>query len=147
MGVDLARDAAQLCYKTAGLKPSDVDVVELHDCFSPNELFLVEQLGFAAAGEGARLLQEGRWMTREGGGQQLALGPRGLVVNPSGGLETKGHPIGATGEPRFEVCFEERTETVAAGEREREEGEERKILIETVDKRDELKNSQISKRS
>lgn len=75
-----------------------MDVVELHDCFSPNELFVLEQMGFARVGEGAQLFHEARWVQREGGGRQLALGARGLVVNPSGGLESKGHPIGATGE-------------------------------------------------
>ncbi len=59
----------------------------------------MEALGFAQSGEGSKLYQEGQWVVREGGAKQLSLcGSRGLVINPSGGLETKGHPIGATGE-------------------------------------------------
>jgi acetyl-CoA C-acetyltransferase len=66
--------------------PDDLDLVELHDCFTIAELVLYEALGFAAPGEGARLLEEGT----------VARGGR-LPVNLSGGLKSKGHPVGATG--------------------------------------------------
>jgi benzoylsuccinyl-CoA thiolase BbsB subunit len=78
--------AARECYETAGIGPEDVDVVELHDCFTIHELLAYEDLGFCAKGEGGRFIDEG---LSDYGGQ--------VVVNPSGGLLSKGHPIGATG--------------------------------------------------
>lgn len=86
VGVDMARLAASKAYKEAGLQPSDVDVVELHDCFSTNELLTYEALGLCEEGQGGRLIDEG----------QVTYGGR-WVVNPSGGLISKGHPLGATG--------------------------------------------------
>jgi acetyl-CoA acetyltransferase len=78
--------AARLAYETAGLGPSDIDVVELHDASAPAELIYYEHLGFAPRGGGARLIEEG---TTSLGGRR--------PVNPSGGLLRKGHPIGASG--------------------------------------------------
>jgi benzoylsuccinyl-CoA thiolase BbsB subunit len=78
--------AAKECYEMAGVSPEDVDVVELHDCFTPHELVAYEDLGFCPKGEGGRFIEEG---LSDYGGQ--------VVVNPSGGLLSKGHPIGATG--------------------------------------------------
>jgi acetyl-CoA acyltransferase len=66
--------------------PADVDVAELHDCFSITEVQLYEALGFAAEGQGTRLLREG--VTERGGR---------LPVNTGGGLISFGHPVGATG--------------------------------------------------
>ncbi|MFY9487405.1 MAG: lipid-transfer protein [Solirubrobacterales bacterium] len=86
VGSDMSREAARQAYEQAEVTPDDVDVIELHDCFSANELITYEALGLAAEGEGHRLVDEeattygGRW-----------------VVNPSGGLISKGHPLGATG--------------------------------------------------
>jgi acetyl-CoA acetyltransferase len=86
VGFDMSRDAARSAYEQAGVGPDDVDVIELHDCFSANELITYEALGLAAEGEGHKLVEAedttygGRW-----------------VVNPSGGLISKGHPLGATG--------------------------------------------------
>jgi acetyl-CoA acetyltransferase len=85
-GHDVSRRAADIAYERAGLGPEDVDVVELHDCFSSNELVCYEALRLAEEGGGARMV-----MDRDNtyGGK--------MVVNPSGGLLAKGHPIGATG--------------------------------------------------
>ena len=86
VGYDMSKEAADRAYDEAGLGPDDVDVVELHDCFSANELITYEALGLADEGEGHKLVESedttygGRW-----------------VVNPSGGLISKGHPLGATG--------------------------------------------------
>lgn len=78
--------AARLAYETAGLGPSDIDVVELHDASAPAELIYYEHLGFAKRGEGMKLIEDG---TTSLGGRR--------PVNPSGGLLRKGHPIGASG--------------------------------------------------
>jgi len=86
VGADMSRLAARRAYETAQLGPADVDVIELHDCFSTNELITYEALGLCGEGEGGSLIDsgettyDGRW-----------------VVNPSGGLISKGHPLGATG--------------------------------------------------
>jgi acetyl-CoA acetyltransferase len=78
--------AARLAYEAAGLGPSDIDVVELHDASAPAELIYYEYLGLAPRGEGVKLIEEGA----------TSLGGR-RPVNPSGGLLRKGHPIGASG--------------------------------------------------
>ncbi|ASR37138.1 thiolase [Prauserella marina] len=78
--------AAAHAYEQAGVGPSDIDVLELHDAAAPAELIGYEHLGLCGQGEGAALLRSGA--TRLGGAH---------VVNPSGGLLAKGHPIGATG--------------------------------------------------
>ncbi|GAB3685323.1 thiolase domain-containing protein [Salinarchaeum chitinilyticum] len=81
-----ARDAAAEAYDAAGIGPDDVDVVELHDCFTGAEILATEALGFFEDGEGGPAAAAGR----------TSLGGE-LPVNPSGGLKAKGHPIGATG--------------------------------------------------
>ena len=78
--------AAKLAYEAAGLGPEDLDCVELHDAAAPAELMIYEYIGLAKPGEGPQLLQSG----------DTKLGGR-LPVNTSGGLLSKGHPIGATG--------------------------------------------------
>ena len=86
VGTVVSRDAARAAYEEAGLGPDDAQVIELHDCFSPNEVFTYEALGLCGEGGAAELVYAdattygGRW-----------------VVNPSGGLLSKGHPLGATG--------------------------------------------------
>jgi acetyl-CoA acetyltransferase len=87
VGFDMSREAARRAYEQAETTPQDVDVCELHDCFSANELITYEALGFAAEGEGHLLVD--REATTYGGDAP--------VVNPSGGLISKGHPLGATG--------------------------------------------------
>lgn len=82
----LGRDAADKAYENAGVGPKDIDVVELHDCFTSNEALMYSALGFCSEGEIERFILEGRGSY---GGD--------IVVNPSGGLLSKGHPLGATG--------------------------------------------------
>jgi len=86
IGVGMSRRAAAAVYEQAGLGPEDVDVIELHDCFSTNELITYESLQLCKPGEGGRLIDE----------DQTTYGGK-WVVNPSGGLLSKGHPLGATG--------------------------------------------------
>ncbi|HYR96862.1 MAG TPA: hypothetical protein VEM57_09000 [Candidatus Binatus sp.] len=86
IGVGMSRRAAAAVYEQAGLGPEDVQVIELHDCFSTNELVTYESLGLCKEGEGGRLIDE----------DEVTYGGR-WVVNPSGGLLSKGHPLGATG--------------------------------------------------
>jgi acetyl-CoA acyltransferase len=86
VGSEMSRLAARKVYDQADIGPSDVDVIELHDCFSVNELLTYEALGLCGEGEGGKLIDNGE--TTYGGT---------WVVNPSGGLISKGHPLGATG--------------------------------------------------
>jgi acetyl-CoA acyltransferase len=87
VGADMSRTAAQQALAEAQTEIGEVDVVELHDCFSANELITYEALGLAAEGEGHKLVEA----------QATTYGGDGPVVNPSGGLISKGHPLGATG--------------------------------------------------
>jgi acetyl-CoA acyltransferase len=86
IGVGMSRRAARAVYEQTGIGPDDVQVIELHDCFSTNELITYESLGLCPEGEGGRLIDE----------DQVTYGGK-WVVNPSGGLLSKGHPLGATG--------------------------------------------------
>jgi acetyl-CoA acetyltransferase len=86
VGSDMSAQAAREAYEEAGIAAEEVDVCELHDCFSANELITYEALGFAAEGEGHKLVEE----------EATTYGGK-VVVNPSGGLISKGHPLGATG--------------------------------------------------
>ncbi|MGE5304015.1 MAG: thiolase family protein [Alphaproteobacteria bacterium] len=83
---DLSYRSAAAAYEMAGLGPDDIDVAEVHDAFTIGELMYYEALGFCAPGEGGRLIDEG---ATEISGR--------IPVNPSGGLLSKGHPVGATG--------------------------------------------------
>ena len=87
VGSKMSKTAADRAYKEAGVVPEDVDVCELHDCFSTNELITYEALGFAPEGGGHKLVER----------EATTYGGDGPVVNPSGGLIAKGHPLGATG--------------------------------------------------
>ncbi|RFZ58347.1 lipid-transfer protein [Mycobacterium liflandii] len=86
IGYDMNIQAAQRVYQQSGLGPEDFQVIELHDCFSANELLLYEALGLCGQGEAPKLIDNG----------DTTYGGR-WVVNPSGGLISKGHPLGATG--------------------------------------------------
>jgi acetyl-CoA acyltransferase len=86
VGYDMSKEAARLALEEAETAIDDVDVIELHDCFSANELITYEALGLAPEGEGHRLVEE----------EATTYGGK-VVVNPSGGLISKGHPLGATG--------------------------------------------------
>jgi sterol carrier protein 2 len=87
VGADMSRTAAEQALAEAQTAIGEVDVVELHDCFSANELITYEALGLAGEGEGHKLVEA----------QATTYGGAGPVVNPSGGLISKGHPLGATG--------------------------------------------------
>ncbi len=86
VGFSMAQAAARQVYEEAGIGPGDVDVVELHDCFAQNELLSYEALGLCPVGGAERFICDG---DNTYGGQ--------VVTNPSGGLLSKGHPLGATG--------------------------------------------------
>ena len=87
VGFDMSKEAARQAYEEAGVSAGEVDVCELHDCFSANELITYEALGFAEEGHGHELVEA----------EATTYGGDGPVVNPSGGLISKGHPLGATG--------------------------------------------------
>jgi acetyl-CoA C-acetyltransferase len=86
----VAFEGPELAWKRAlgkgGLKLEDLDFAEVHDCFTIAELLIYEAMGLAPKGQGARAIEEG-WTEKSGK----------LPINPSGGLKSKGHPIGATG--------------------------------------------------
>ena len=87
VGADMSRKAGAQALEEAEIGIDEVDVVELHDCFSANELITYEALGLAEEGEGHKLVEA----------EATTYGGDGPVVNPSGGLISKGHPLGATG--------------------------------------------------
>jgi len=86
VGFDMTREAAKKVYEKAGVGPDDIDVIELHDCFTTNEVLTYEGLGLCKEGEAEKFITEDD--NTYGGA---------FVVNPSGGLLSKGHPLGATG--------------------------------------------------
>lgn len=92
VGYDMAKEAARQVYEAAGIGPEDIQAVELHDCFTPNELISYEALGLTPEGTAERYIRDGQ---NTYGGQH--------VTNPSGGLLSKGHPLGATG---LAQCYE-----------------------------------------
>ncbi len=85
-GFDMTRRAARKAYEAAGITPADVQVLELHDCFAPNELITYDALELCKPGEAHKIVERG---DNTFGGK--------WVINVSGGLESKGHPLGATG--------------------------------------------------
>jgi len=92
VGYDMAKAAARQVYDAAGIGPEDLDVVELHDCFAHNELITYEALGLCPEGGAEKFVRDG---DNTYGGK--------VVTNPSGGLLSKGHPLGATG---LAQCYE-----------------------------------------
>ena len=86
VGYDMSAAAARQVYEAAGIGPEDLDVVELHDCFTANELITYEALGLTPEGTAEKFILDG----------DNTYGGR-IVTNPSGGLLSKGHPLGATG--------------------------------------------------
>lgn len=96
VGYDLTRAAADQVYEEAGIGPEDLDVVELHDCFTSNEILSYEGLRLTPEGTAARFISDG----------DNSYGGR-IVTNPSGGLLSKGHPLGATGLAQCaELCWQ-----------------------------------------
>jgi acetyl-CoA acetyltransferase len=86
IGYGMCREASKKVFDMTGLGPEDIDVVELHDCFTVNELITYEALGLTAEGTAEKFIADG---DNTYGGK--------VVTNPSGGLLSKGHPLGATG--------------------------------------------------
>ena len=86
VGLEATVKAAKMAYKQAKIKPQDIDVAEVHDCFTIAEIMAYEDLGFCKKGEGGKLVEEG----------QTEIGGK-IPVNVDGGLKAKGHPLGATG--------------------------------------------------
>jgi sterol carrier protein 2 len=86
VGYDMTKRAARAALSEAGVKATDIKVCEMHDCFSANELIVIEGLGFCEQGQAHHMVRSG----------DITYGGK-VVVNPSGGLISKGHPLGATG--------------------------------------------------
>lgn len=86
MGFGMTKYAANEAFKEAKLSPSDIKVAEVHDCFSANEMITIEALGLAPIGKAHEMIRNG----------DITYGGK-MVINPSGGLISKGHPLGATG--------------------------------------------------
>lgn len=96
IGYDMTKNAAEKVFTLTKYKPTDVDVIELHDCFSTNELITYEALGLCSPGQAGQLVDSGN---NTYGGK--------YVINPSGGLISKGHPLGATGIAQCaELCWQ-----------------------------------------
>ncbi len=93
LGFRSTQKAARAAYELAGIAPSDVDFAEVHDCFTWTEISNIEDLGFCAKGRGGTLVEEGR----------TAL-DGDIPINPSGGLKSFGHPIGASGVRMIYEC-------------------------------------------
>lgn len=111
IGIGMSKRAAEDVYEMTGRGPEDVQVIELHDCFSTNELITYESLGLCPEGQGGRLIDE----------DEVTYGGR-WVVNPSGGLLSKGHPLGATG---LAQCFELTTQLLGGAGKRQVEGARR----------------------
>lgn len=103
VGYDMTKNATEKLFRKTTYKPTDVDVVELHDCFAANELITYEALGLCPPGKAGELIDRG---DNTYGGK--------YVINPSGGLISKGHPLGATGIAQCaELCWQLRGEAGA----------------------------------
>ncbi len=98
--IDATVQAAQMAYKQADIKPSDIHLAEVHDCFTIAEIVAIEDLGFVKKGEGGKAVE-----------QHITTLDGTLPVNPSGGLKAKGHPVGATGVAQIvEIAYQLREE-------------------------------------
>ena len=95
-GIASSKKAGEKAYQDAGITPDDIDFAEIHDCFAIAELFAYEDLSFCERGQAHRLLEEG--ITELDGERP---------VNASGGLKSKGHPIGATGAGQIAEAFKQ----------------------------------------
>ena len=108
--MDATVHAAHSAFGQAGIEPKDIDVAEVHDCFTIGEILAIEDLGFVEKGQGGKAAEEGI----------TALGGR-LPINTSGGLKACGHPVGATGiKQAYEIALQLRGE---AGKRQVEDAE------------------------
>lgn len=102
-GIHAVQEAARRAYERADRDPGDVDLAEVHDCFTIAELLAYEDLGFAKRGEGWKLVENGE-TARDGS----------IPVNTSGGLKSKGHPLGATGIGQVVEVFEQLRDNAGA---------------------------------
>ncbi len=91
------QQAAERAYRMAGIEARDIDLAEVHDCFTIAEVLATEDLGFAGRGEGGRFAREGSGVLNQGR----------TTINPSGGLKSKGHPLGATGTGQVVEVFKQ----------------------------------------
>ncbi|RMZ91345.1 hypothetical protein DV736_g1426, partial [Chaetothyriales sp. CBS 134916] len=97
VGFQMTRQAAQLALEEAGVSSKDIKVAEVHDCFSTNELIVLDGLGFSEPGKAHEMVRRG----------DITYGGKGPIINPSGGLISKGHPLGATGLAQCaELCWQ-----------------------------------------
>ena len=99
-----SQKAAKSAYSAAGITAQDVDLAEVHDCFTIAEMIATEDLGFTESGNGGVFAREGRGIRNQGD----------VCVNPSGGLKSKGHPLGATGTGQAVEVFKQLRGTVEA---------------------------------
>lgn len=99
------QQAAKLAYGQSGLTANDIDLAEVHDCFTIAELMATEDLGFAERGQGGEFAREQRGMLNQGN----------VTINPSGGLKSKGHPLGATGTGQVVEVFKQLRHEVEQG--------------------------------
>lgn len=97
IGSNMTRQAAASAYKQAHVTPIDVSVMELHDCFTTNQMCAMEDLGLASQGQGWRLVEEERVTYDKNKATPTRDAAPRWIINPSGGLISKGHPLGATG--------------------------------------------------
>jgi acetyl-CoA acetyltransferase len=91
------QDASKRAYEMAGIQANQIDLAEVHDCFTIAEVLATEDLGFAARGEGGLFAREGQGRLNEGS----------TTINSSGGLKSKGHPLGATGTGQIVEVFKQ----------------------------------------
>lgn len=98
-------EASKKAYQQSGITPRDIDLAEVHDCFTIAELMATEDLGFAKRGEGGAFAREGRGVLNQGD----------VTINSSGGLKSKGHPLGATGTGQIVEVFKQLRGEVADG--------------------------------
>jgi sterol carrier protein 2 len=91
----MTRLAAKSAFQQAKVTPQDISIVELHDCFTTNQMCALEGLGLAEEGKAWKLIQDGGITYSQE--KERGLSGKGWIVNPSGGLISKGHPLGATG--------------------------------------------------
>lgn len=99
------QQAASQAYRQAGIEAENIDLAEVHDCFTIAELMATEDLGFAAHGHGGRFARNGEGRLNEGA----------VTVNPSGGLKSKGHPLGSTGTGQVVEVFQQLRQEVLGG--------------------------------
>jgi acetyl-CoA C-acetyltransferase len=108
--LDAAKTAAKTAYQKLNISPKDIDVIEVHDCFTINEILCLEAAGFAPRGEGYKLVRSllpYEAINERGAPIPYNINGKDLYVNTSGGLKAKGHPVGATGVAQVIEIYEQ----------------------------------------